>query len=422
MTNKQTTHTPPPGYKRTPLGWIPEEWEVVNIRSIAKLIQTGPFGSQIKANEYVNGGVPLINPSHIREDRISPDFAISVTSDKAKELKKHQFKLGDIVLARRGELGRCAIITSKEINWLCGTGSLLIRLNSEVILSEIVAIWMRSKRIVNQLRMESMGSTMNNLNASIVSGILLPLPPLPEQRRIAAILATWDRAIELTQQLLAAKTQQKRALMQQLLTGRVRLPGCRGQWQESNLGSILNKIIGGGTPSKRKPNYWNGNIPWASVKDITKFNPNGTQEYITEIGLKNSSSNLIPAGTIIVSTRMALGKAVIFKRDVAINQDLKALFHNDEKVILEFLKFWFELKETNIEKLGSGSTVSGITLQALKKLKILLLPIPEQTAIARILTTADAELALLERRLAALQAQKRGLMQVLLTGKIRVKL
>ena len=94
------------------------------------------------------------------------------------------------------------------------------------------------------------------------------------------------------------------------------------------LGDFVSDISGGGTPSREEPDYWNGDIPWASVKDLTSNNPSNTAESITEEGLSSSASRLIPAGTPIVATRMAVGRTAAFTRDVAINQDLKAIFAN----------------------------------------------------------------------------------------------
>ena len=97
-------------------------------------------------------------------------------------------------------------------------------------------------------------------------------------------------------------------------------------WEVNCLGNVLNKIIGGGTPSRSNPNYWGNDIPWVTVKDFATFNPYQAQEAVTHEGLKHSASHLIPKGTLITSTRMALGKAVVYNVDVCINQDLKALF------------------------------------------------------------------------------------------------
>ena len=191
-------------------------------------------------------------------------------------------------------------------------------------------------------------------------------------------------------------------------------------WEVRRLGDFIEKIIGGGTPSRDIPEYWNGNINWATVKDFTNFNAYSTQETITELGLKNSSTNLIPKGTLITATRMALGKAVKFEIDVAINQDLKAIFPKNN-LDTEYLYYWFENNLKFFENLGNGSTVKGISLSDLKNLYFLAVPLPEQKRIAEVLSTWDKAIQLTEQLIRQKEQRKKWLMQNLLTGKMRLK-
>ena len=162
----------------------------------------------------------------------------------------------------------------------------------------------------------------------------------------------------------------------------------RSEWKEKRLGDVVS-ITGGGTPSRGVSSFWNGNIPWATVKDFVGLDLVGTKEYITEEGLRNSASNLIPAGRVIIPTRMALGKAAINAIPMAINQDLKALECCD---LLEtrYLLRWLISNASVIDRMGSGATVKGITLGQLTSLTIPIPPLPEQRRIAAILDKADA--------------------------------
>ena len=132
-------------------------------------------------------------------------------------------------------------------------------------------------------------------------------------------------------------------------------------WMLASIGSIANSIIGGGTPSRFITEYWDGEIPWMTVKDFANHDPARTIEYITQKGLKNSASKLIPKHTIIISTRMGLGKAVIFNVDVAINQDLKAIFVKKD-IATKFLFHWFKFNELCIAKMGSGKYSDGLVI------------------------------------------------------------
>ena len=160
-------------------------------------------------------------------------------------------------------------------------------------------------------------------------------------------------------------------------------------WPITELGSLV-EIRGGGTPSKAVPEYWNGNIPWASVKDLKTTELKETEDYITADAIKKSASNLIPAGNIIVPTRMALGKVAINTVDMAINQDLKALIPIDQKKLDKgYLMRFLESQASFLEKQGKGATVKGITLDVLRSLAVPLPPLEEQKRIAAILDKAE---------------------------------
>jgi type I restriction enzyme S subunit len=158
----------------------------------------------------------------------------------------------------------------------------------------------------------------------------------------------------------------------------------------SSLGSLVD-IRGGGTPSKAVPEYWGGGIPWASVKDFKSTEISTTADSITLEAIKNSATHLIPAGSIIVPTRMALGKVAVNTVDIAINQDLKALIVKDaNKLDQRYLLRFLESKSDFLESQGKGATVKGITLDVLRDLEIPLPPLAEQKRIAAILDKADA--------------------------------
>ena len=169
-------------------------------------------------------------------------------------------------------------------------------------------------------------------------------------------------------------------------------------YSTKKLGDVLEKIVGGGTPSKLNPSYWGGDIPWASVKDIKEdiFVLSETKDSITKAGLRNSASNLIPKGTIIISTRMGLGRVVKTEIDTAINQDLKALFPKKE-LNVDYLLLFLRAKAEDIVQKGSGATVSGVRLEHIKEIEIPLPPLTEQKKIV----------AKLEKLLAKVQRAKK---------------
>ena len=264
-------------------------------------------------------------------------------------------------------------------------------------------------------------SSVPTLNRNNVHRRQCIFPPVPEQRKIADILSTWDEAIEKSEALLTNARTQKRALMQQLLTGKRRFPEFEGQpWKEVRLGDVVSGIRGGGTPDKSNPDYWGGELPWVSVKDLKANTLERTIDTITEESLKHSAANAFPSGTIIVATRMAVGTTVRLGSRMAINQDLKAVLPSDA-IENDFLYHQLKRSEGRLEALGTGSTVKGITLGDLRNLRFWL-PISktEQSTIASLLDDIDTEVASLTEDITKLRIEKKALMQQLLTGKRRV--
>lgn len=170
------------------LGKVPKHWEVARLKALCSSLQTGPFGSQLHAEEYVDNGIPVINPAHLVDNRIVPDYSVSVNEWMAEYLSVHKLEAGDIVFARRGEIGRCGLVTEKETGWLCGTGSLRARPNQEVINPEYL-IWLITNSFASDwLSLMAVGTTMSNLNTAIVGELTLPVPPLAEQNQIVAFI------------------------------------------------------------------------------------------------------------------------------------------------------------------------------------------------------------------------------------------
>lgn len=178
-------------------------------------------------------------------------------------------------------------------------------------------------------------------------------------------------------------------------------------WVETTLGNALMSVVGGGTPSRKVPAYFSGRIPWFTVKDMKALKPNDAEEHISEAAIADSATNLIPANTLIVATRIALGRAMRPTVVCAINQDLKALVLG-RGINPDFLLHWVGANQRVIQDLGSGTTVSGIRLEALHGLPLLLPPAAEQT---RIVEKLEELLSDLDAGVAELKAAQKKLAQ-----------
>lgn len=180
-------------------------WAWARLSQVVHSIQIGPFGSLLHKSDYITAGTPLVNPANIRDGRIVPDAKKGVSRETLKRLANYRLRTGDVVMGRRGEMGKCAVVTSVEDGWLCGTGSLFVRPTGHV-LSAFLVIWIRSRSVRRRLESESVGSTMNNLNLRVLNGIVLALPPLAEQKRIVAKV---DQLMALCDDLEARQTKKR---------------------------------------------------------------------------------------------------------------------------------------------------------------------------------------------------------------------
>lgn len=168
-----------------------ENWPTIKLSDIAT-VKIGPFGTQLHTSDYIVGGIPLVNPTHIIDGQIKIDSELTITENKAKELGQYIMHAGDIVLGRRGEMGRCSVVSKKEDGFLCGTGSLFIS-PKEKITSVFLNTLLSSSSMKRNLERNARGVTMKNLNTKIIENLKIPLPPIKLQNEFAVLI----REIEL---------------------------------------------------------------------------------------------------------------------------------------------------------------------------------------------------------------------------------
>lgn len=405
-----------PGYKQTNVGLIPEDWGVEPLGKRSSF-KTGPFGSTLHQSDYVHEGIPVINPMHIKNGRITPRPDTSISEEAAQRLNEFRMKPGEIIIGRRGDMGRCATVNDHNKGWICGTGSMLIRPRLDD--PNFLTLVLSSPTTIKTIEDASVGSTMTNLNQTTLSRLNIQTPSIEEQRAIATAIGDIDALLESLNSLITKKRAIKQATMQQLLSGETRVSTPQNDWTDTTLGEIVERFVGGGTPSRTVADYWGGNIPWVSTKDFASFSPYTSQESITRQGLNNSAASLIPAETLLISTRMAVGRTAIYKVDVAINQDIKALIPRAH-ISQRFLLHWLNHNNHKISSTSNGSTVSGISINDLKRIKIKIPDIHEQNSIAKVLDDMDYDISILESRIHKTNSLKQAMMQELLTGRTRL--
>lgn len=195
---------------------IPEGWFWIVLASIMETVQIGPFGSLLHKEDYVANGIPLLNPSHIKNRKIIPDWKLTITEEKLSELSKYVMCENDIVIGRRGEMGRCAVVTPRESGWLCGTGSLFAR-PLDIANPEFYSLIISSQRVRDFLSNSSIGTTMQNLNEKIINSIPIPVCARGEQDEIISQLSSQYSVIEQIEKSIDQEIERAEILRQSIL-------------------------------------------------------------------------------------------------------------------------------------------------------------------------------------------------------------
>ncbi|MCB4776838.1 MAG: restriction endonuclease subunit S [Sulfurovum sp.] len=405
------------GYKRTKVGVIPEDWEVVKLGDVASRITEKNKDNSIDkvfSNSAINGII-------MQNKYFDKDIA-----NRNNLTGYYIVEHGDFVYNPRISKYAPAGPINRNLYSFSGIVSPLytvFRPKRENVINFLEyffssTLWLRYMQgIANYgARHDRMNITNNDFMK-----MPIPLPPLKEQQKIAQILSTWDDAISKQEALIEAKERLKKGLMQRLLSGEVRFSGFDEEWEEVRLGDIALKMQSGGTPKATNKDFYTGNIPFVKVNDMTKSGKFllKTKVHITEEALDSSSAWIVPENTIIYSMYASVGFVTINKVKVATSQAMINIIPNLEKVDLEYLYYCLVEFKKHIHKFIETGTQGNLNAKIVKNLPIKLPCKQEQQKIAQVLTTADKEIELLKSELTALKEQKCGLMQRLLTGVVR---
>ena len=388
---------------------LPPKWKWITLGTLVDLVN-GDRGPNYPAKSKLtstNTGLPFVSAGDLEGNEISSKSLLYLSPEQCQLLRSGHIKAGDFLLCIRGSLGKFAI--AKANGGAIASSLVILRSKSSDLLdARYLSCFLQSSLFKDEIKGTKNGTCQPNLGAKILANFLVPLPPLEEQCRIVARLEEVnllvDKFGEAQEQLikLEAKfpSKLKASVLQQAIKGLL-VPQLDSEpeveqvgpapkpeevpfelppkWKWVQLTNLSSKSFSGGTPSKANPEYWGGDIPWASIKDLSPASEEllTTQDYITELGLQESSSKLVETGNVIVGMRMGLDKIAINRIRVAINQDLRGLYLDPELIIPEyFVKFYKTLK---LE--GAGTTVKGIKANQLLATWIPLPPLGEQRRI-----------------------------------------
>jgi type I restriction enzyme S subunit len=415
------------GYKQTEVGVIPEDWSIVKFGNLIEHTKGYPF----KSTEYSIHGVRVIRVSDTSYDAILNTNPIYVDEHNALKYAKWTLKNLDLLISTVGSkppmydsmVGKVVLVTSEHKGALLNQNSVVVRdKQRRPFLQQILLGHLRTKNYLNWIETILRG---NANQASITLKDLfefsIPLADQDsEQRAIATALSDVDALLAKLDTLVAKKRDLKVAAMQQLLTGQTRLPGFSGAWKVKRLGDVA-AMGSGGTPPSSVSAYYGGDYPWVSISDMTKGGKviMTTDKYLTADGLANSAAQMFPTGTILYAMYASLGECSIAGVPVCTSQAILGI-RPQELLNANFLYYYLTSLKTTVKSMGQQGTQANLNKGMVMAFQLGLPPIREQAAIAAVLSDMDAELTALEARRDKTRALKQGMMQELLTGRIRL--
>jgi type I restriction enzyme S subunit len=389
-------------YKQTEVGVIPSDWDVRTLGEIAD-VKTGPFGSSLHQKDYVTDGTPIITVEHLGERGVVHENLPMVSDFDKKRLNSYSLQTGDIVFSRVGSVDRNSLVSEKENGWLFSGRLLRIKSNNKIITSAYLSYYFNQEQTKQRIRNAAVGQTMASLNTQILKSINISVPPTKaEQTDIATALGDADALISSLEKLIEKKRNIKQGAMQELLKPK------KG-WVVKKLGEIA-VIKMGQSPLSI---YYNkegiglpliqGNADVENRKTIVRS--------FTSVTTKKGEVD-----DIIMSVRAPVGEIAKATFDCCLGRGVCSIKYKNEYIyhyLIYFEKSW--------ARFSTGSTFDSVNSTQVKELEI---PLPtseeEQKQIATVLSDMDNEIASLEKKLSKSKMLKQGMMQELLTGKIRL--
>ncbi len=390
---------------------IPEGWNIFRLGDLGKFSK----GKGILKEQVIPEGLPCIRYGEIytTHDFIIKDFKSFISEDVAIESK--EIKKGDILFAGSGEtveeIGKAVAYVGTYKAY--AGGDVIILSTNKNINPECLSYALETDFVKRQKRVLGQGNSVVHIYSSDLSKIKIPLPPLPEQKAIAACLSTWDKAIHTTEKLIAQKELRKKWLMQQLLTGKKRLRGFKGEWKKLGAGEVFKSVTKKGFADEEllSATQDRGMIPRTMLEGRVTMPTTGTEGF-----------KLVEVGDFVISLRSFQG-GLEYSYYRGLVSPAYTVLKPKKPINEEFYKQYFKsydfIGHLAIAVIGirDGKQIS---YDDFCTVKIPYPSIEEQTAIAQVLQAADKEISLLKAKAEKLREQKKGLMQVLLTGKKRL--
>lgn len=401
------------GYKQTEIGVIPEDWLYSQLNDIADFCNETIPTNTINISNYIGTENMLPNGAGIRPN------VLTITSFRVREYKESDILLSNI----RPYLKK---IWFSTVHGGCSNDVIVIRSKSpRHIINQYLYWFISQDKFFDYVMSSAIGTKMPRGDKSIIKSFFISYPPdHKEQQLIAEALSDVDELIASLEKLIEKKKAIKQGAMQELLTGKRRLPGFSMPWIHVNI-SDLAEIYSGGTPDTSNSDYWGGNIPWMNSGELNLKIVQQVQGRITQRGYDNSSTHYIPAFCVLIGLAgqgKTRGTAAYNTFPLCTNQSIAAIYPNPKVYDSKFLYYMMDVQYDKLRELSSGDGGRGGLTKNLLLNYSLTIPkdVEEQRAIAAIMTAIDNEIMSLEAKLTKAQQIKQGMMQRLLTGAIRL--
>ncbi len=424
---------------------LPEHWTWVELKDLTENpkndIVDGPFGSNLKSDEYIETGIPVFKIQNIKENKFIDKNINFISPSKAEELSRHSFQKGDLIITKLGNpLGLCCKVPDKYPYGVIVADLIRFRPSDKRVFVKYLIYAINSVVVQNQFKAITKGTTRPRVNLTIVRVINIPLPPLPEQRAIVSkieqLFSDLDNGIanlrlaqeqlkvyrqavlkkafegELTRKWREQQTDLSDALdlLEQIRKEReeaskasgkkvkpvkpltedeiAELPGLPEGWGWVKVGEVLEVFVGS-TPSRKEQKYWGGDIPWVSSGEVAFCKINSTKEFITKLGLENSSTQIHPAGTVMlgmIGEGKTRGQVAILNISACHNQNTAAI-RTSSHYLSEFVYHFFEMNYIETRRIGSGNNQQALNKNIIENISIPLCSLPEQHAIVEEIET-----------------------------------
>lgn len=398
-----------PGYKHTPLGWIPKEWEIRELNAIVKapivygIVQAGP---------ETKDGLPYIKSSDVGGEIITQQLS-KTSFEIASKYRRSEVVPGDIVFSLRGNIGELSVVPSTLLKANLTQGTARISISDQHDFA-FIRYALKSPITSKNIAIKAKGSTFKEISLEQLRTLSIAIPSKEEQQKIATILSTWDEAITQTQQLIAKLQERNKGLMQELLTGKKRLPGFTKDWRHLYLGEVFTERI----ETNR------GDLPLLSItaeRGVIHQSEGDKKDTSNE---DKSKYRRICIGDIGYNTmRMWQGRSALSSMEGIVSPAYTIVTPKVCEYSL-FYAFLFKLPKVVNKFFRNSQGLVDDTLNCkFKDFAIVKLKVPdfeEQVAIAELLREALNEIEIHKQKLNKLHNQKKGLMQKLLTGEVRV--